>query len=110
MARNKRSSDAKHDRTNRSKYDLVDRVMALFVASMEVTRGIKAANEELAKDPNDERAQSALKLFEITIPVLVDWGAEVTKAMDKECGRAPEVLGKEMRDMLHEVFQVRQVN
>jgi len=110
MARNKRNSENKHDLTNRSKYDLVDRVMALFVASMEVTRGITAANKDLAKDPNDEHAQSTSKLFEITIAVLVDWGAELTEAIDKECGRATEVLGKEMRDRLHEVFQVQGVN
>lgn len=110
MARNKRNSKNKYGPTDQSEYDLVDRVMALFVASVEVTRGITTANEDLAKDPNDERAQSAFKLFEITIPVLVDWGAEVTKAMDKECSRATEVLGKEMRDRLHEVFQVQGVN
>jgi hypothetical protein len=102
MARNKRNSQ--------TKFDLSDRAMALLTASMGVTKALMSAKEDLAKDPNDEHAQSALELLEITIAVLVDWGVELTEAIDKEYDRSTDKLGEEMRCMLHEVFQVPLVN
>jgi hypothetical protein len=101
MVLNKRNSE--------EKYDLFDRGMALLAASKAVTMGIIAAKEDLAKNPSDERAQSALNLFEITIPVLVEWGAELMETMDKEYGPLDERF-KEVSGMLHEVFRVPLVN
>lgn len=102
MARNKRSSEAK--------YDLADRAVALVSASMAVTRSIMAAKKDLAKNSTDDVAQDALNALEVTLSVLVEWGAELTEAVDKEYGRPTNDDHKEVRDMLHEVFHVPPVN
>ncbi len=107
--RKRENTMARNGRDSEGRYNIADRGLALVTACMELTKGITAAKEDLAKTPADEHAQDTLGVLEGTLLILVDWGHELTEAFDKEYGPTDE-HHREVSEMLHGVFVVPLVN